>query len=108
MRAASVVLVAFAAFASCSGDGSEAFCDAAQALATFDHATADREQIDQLVNDLIAAAPDEIEDSAETFGDGIQALLSGDFDKAADPKFREASTEIQGYTDDNCEARNSE
>lgn len=108
MRSASIILVAFAAFASCSSDGSEAFCDAAEALATFDHRTADREQINGLVDDLTAAAPDEIEDSAETFGEGIRALMSGDFDKAADPKFREASTEIQRYTEDNCETTNSE
>lgn len=102
MRAVVIVLVAFAAFTACSGNDSAAFCDAAEALATFDHRTADIDEVNSLVNDLVETAPGEIEDSAKTFGEGIEALTSGNFDEAADPKFREASIEIEEYAEDNC------
>lgn len=102
-RAAVGIVVVFAAFPSCSTDATLAFCEAARDLANFDKETADLDELRASVERLVDAAPGDIEDSAREFGEGIEAVLTGDFENASGARFAEAGDEIQEYTDENCD-----
>jgi hypothetical protein len=103
MRYLAVAMIAVVAFVACGGDDeATAFCAVAEEIEATDPSSSDIDQVRGLTDDLVEAAPQEIKEEAETFGDGIEKLASGDTSALTD-EFNEAAQRIGEYGEENCD-----
>ena len=103
MRYLAIGLIAALALVSCGGDDEAAdFCAVAEEIDATDPSNTEIDEIRRLTGDLVEAAPDEIKDEAETFGEGIEKLAGGDTSALTD-EFNEAAERIGEYGEENCD-----